>query len=82
MEKENNTENKPCIACGGAMNLTEKQLAERYKEQYEKQGISRWVFTRGKDKPIEFAKDESFKVIKKKLGKNAEFFHISEFRPN
>lgn len=75
-------ENNNCFACGNSLNYTEKELAKRYKKEFEEQGIVRYFFKRGKKAKTEFARAESFKAILPTLkkNKNAEYAHISEFK--
>lgn len=75
-------ENKKCFSCGSVMNLGTKELAEMYKKLYEEKGVNTWFFRKSEKEEIQFADNASFKQIKKTLGKNAEFSHISEFRRN
>lgn len=75
-------ENKNCYACGNSLNYTEKELAKRYKKEFEEKGIVRYFFRRSKTAKTEFARSESFKVLLPILKKkrNAEYAHISEFK--
>lgn len=75
-------ENKECYSCGKSLNYTEKELAKRYKKEFEEKGTVRYFFKRSKTAKTEFARAESFKnilpILKKK--RNADYAHISEFK--
>ncbi len=77
-------ENKQCFACGSQLNYTEKELARRYKKEYEEKGIVRYFFKRSKRAKTEFARAESFKtilpILEKRKHHGAEYAHISEFK--
>lgn len=81
---ENN--NKPCYACGKSLNYTEKELARRYKKEFEEKGIVRYFFKRNKNAKTEFARAESFKnilpILEKRKQYGSEYAHISEFETN
>lgn len=77
-------ENKECYACGRSLNYTEKEMARRYKKEFEEKGIVRYFFKRNKRANTEFARAESFKHILPTLEKRkhigSEYAHISEFK--
>jgi len=77
-------ENKECYACGRSMNYTEKELAKRYKKDFEQNGVVRYFFKRNKKADTEFARAESFKhilpILEKRKHIGAEYAHISEFK--
>jgi len=75
---------KKCLSCGGTMNQTQKQLAEQFKQEFEQNGIVRWVVLYD-DNRVSFMSPKSFKALynTKKQRTNAgvkEYIHISEFR--
>ena len=77
-------ENKECFACGIRLNYTEKELAKRYKKEFEQNGVVRYFFKRNKKAVTEFARAESFKqilpILEKRKQYGSEYAHISEFK--
>lgn len=71
-----------CFTCGGSLTHTEKDLARKYKQEFEEKGIVRYFFKTNKNGLTYFAKKESFNAILKhnKTNKNFEYAHISEFK--
>lgn len=76
---------KECFSCGASFNGSEKQLAMHFKEQYEKQGVSRYGYKLKSNGGLFFVRAEYFDTIlkteiKPNFDNGAEYFHISELR--
>lgn len=76
---------KECITCGASFNGTERDLALFFKEQYLKNGISRYVYRLSPSSGFMFVRNDHFEFIlktqiKPNFKNGAEYFHISELR--
>lgn len=74
-----------CFTCGQTFSLNEKDLAIKYKKEYEKYGIERYFYKTSSEGTVHFVRKKSFnsvfeREIKPNFEKGAEFGHIKEYK--
>jgi hypothetical protein len=60
-----------CITCGIGFSGTTRQAIEIFKKQYEKQGITRWVYVN----------NGKVTISRNYIPNNGEYFRIDEWQP-
>ncbi len=75
----------PCFTCGAGLTNKEKNIIFYYKEDYEKNGVERYVYKTSEKSDLLVVKKKYFnkifeEQIKPNFEKGAEYFHIKEFK--
>lgn len=73
-----------CFTCGQKLDNNEMTMLNKFKEEFRQNGIVRYAYRLGENKPLMFVRESAFDLvfkrdIKPKQKKGAEYCHIKEF---